>query len=96
MFLSILLAIIYSGVWYISKAQGGEAWDWMKFVRTLVIGVGVGFYMVFVAHQPVTLASISQQMLLINASIIVIVDKLVTIIWNILKNIAWIKKLFNL
>lgn len=85
MFLSIILAIVYSGVWYISKAQSGDPWEWQKFVRTLIIGVGVGVYMVFVAHQTVTLTTISTEMLAINATIIAVVDKLVTIIWNLFK-----------
>jgi microcompartment protein CcmK/EutM len=85
-FLSILLAIIYSAVWYVSKAQSGESWNWMKFARTLIIGCGVGAYMVFIDHQSVTLQTVTVEMISINAVIIGVVDKLVTIIWS------WFKK----
>lgn len=72
----ILAALVYSFVFYASKStkHGGESWDEMKFIRTLTLGILLGFVAYLIGIE---ISVTSYQMIILNTGIVGLVDQIV-------------------
>lgn len=82
---ALIAAVIYSGSMYLKKMSGpgAEAFDWMKFLATMLVGLFVGLLSGYTGIIP-TESGIVEQMGA-YAGLVVVVQTWVQMVWSKVK-----------